>query len=575
MKDNLSVVITMIVFVLLIIIFPLYNYFERQDNMSYNLALKATTNFVDEVLNTGYLDKANYEKYIDQISATGNIYDIQIEAHKKIFTKDTLNAAEYNEQFEVDYNEDIFEGANYSKGNDKTSSLNRKKLKNDVYFLNKGDQLYVKLKNSSMTMAGSVFQLIAPASQKERIVVDYGGIVKNNTWETTLTSNLFKDDIAVKLTEVKQAYKFPEDTKITFMAEVINLDINEEKNLSDKLIANLQLAEVKDSTTLSGKKTSPTRTTFISSVTNEEKHTKTIKYEVTFNFEKSDLDKYFDINSPGASTKRFKLILPANILQGIASKNKYAESGIINISKDIGLVDERIEGPYKIVSGKYLLDKAENVNIGDSIYYIVRKNKVSDLQGLKNIANLSKFSGNVQINDASDIGEFYYEISNIQGKIGEIGCNLSPTVDINTHYMSPFNIVGQTFDYVEGEQKVQIAKAGTYKLEVWGASGGGERDERKGSRAGKGGYSSGNTKLNEGDLLYVYTGGTPEASNWSKGGYNGGGNGNKNPASSGFNVGFGGGGGTDIRILGNSINNRLIVAGGGGGSDNITRRKCR
>lgn len=49
MKDNLSIVISMIIFVILIVIFPLYNYFERQDDMSYNLALKTTTNFVDEV----------------------------------------------------------------------------------------------------------------------------------------------------------------------------------------------------------------------------------------------------------------------------------------------------------------------------------------------------------------------------------------------------------------------------------------------------------------------------------------------------------------------------------------------
>ena len=55
MKDNLSIVVTMIVFVALMVIFPLYNYFERQDDMSYNLALKSTTNFVDSVISSGYL----------------------------------------------------------------------------------------------------------------------------------------------------------------------------------------------------------------------------------------------------------------------------------------------------------------------------------------------------------------------------------------------------------------------------------------------------------------------------------------------------------------------------------------
>ena len=63
MRDNLSIVIAMLVFVILVVIFPLYNYFERQDDMSYNLALKATTNFVDEVLESGYITTEMYEKY--------------------------------------------------------------------------------------------------------------------------------------------------------------------------------------------------------------------------------------------------------------------------------------------------------------------------------------------------------------------------------------------------------------------------------------------------------------------------------------------------------------------------------
>ena len=60
MKDTLSIFITAIIFVLLIVVFPLYNYFERQDDMSYNLVLKATTDFVDEVINTGYISQEMY-----------------------------------------------------------------------------------------------------------------------------------------------------------------------------------------------------------------------------------------------------------------------------------------------------------------------------------------------------------------------------------------------------------------------------------------------------------------------------------------------------------------------------------
>ena len=84
MSDNLSIIITVIILVVLIIFFPLYNYFERQDSMTYNMVLKETTNFVDQVLSSGYMTQDMYRDYITKISGTGNFYDIQLEAHRKV-----------------------------------------------------------------------------------------------------------------------------------------------------------------------------------------------------------------------------------------------------------------------------------------------------------------------------------------------------------------------------------------------------------------------------------------------------------------------------------------------------------
>ncbi len=185
MKDNLSIVITMLVFVVLIVIFPLYNYFERQDDMSYNLALKETTAFVDEVLNSGYVDQQMYDDFVDKLGSTGNIYDIQLEGHEKIKVaeNDTGDQGKtvltgYNEQYLISYNNDIFN--NIEAPN--TSNVQKKSIINGAYFLNEGDQFYVKLKNTNTTMAGAIFNTIVPTSKKERIVVNYGGIVKNTGW---------------------------------------------------------------------------------------------------------------------------------------------------------------------------------------------------------------------------------------------------------------------------------------------------------------------------------------------------------------------------------------------------------
>lgn len=179
MKDNLSIVILMIIFVMLIVFFPLYNYFERQDDMSYNLVLRETTTFVDKVLSNGYISNDTYQEFVDTISNTGNLYDIQLEAHKRVITSDTVKKSpDYIEQYEIDYNDDIFQDTTTNKAN-----LNNKQIKGGIYTLEVGDQFYVKLKNSSTTMAGAIFNAIISTSSTERIVVNYGGIVKNNSWK--------------------------------------------------------------------------------------------------------------------------------------------------------------------------------------------------------------------------------------------------------------------------------------------------------------------------------------------------------------------------------------------------------
>lgn len=107
-------------------------------------------------------------------------------------------------------------------------------------------------------------------------------------------------------------------------------------------------------------------------------------------------------------------------------------------------------------------------------------------------------------------------------------------------------------------QTFTVAKAGTYKLQVWGAQGGYRSQATKG---GKGGYSEGTVSLKVGDKLYIYVGGAGGSgtsgcgSTICAGGFNGGGYRYKY---------YGGGGATDIRINNDSLYARVIVAGGGG-----------
>jgi hypothetical protein len=128
------------------------------------------------------------------------------------------------------------------------------------------------------------------------------------------------------------------------------------------------------------------------------------------------------------------------------------------------------------------------------------------------------------------------------------------------------------YKYTGALQTFIAPVTGTYKLEAWGAQGGGNDPLSLvlGSRAGQGGYTSGDVSLTKGQIIYVYVGGQGELASiiTALGGYNGGGS----AIYAGTALG-GGGGATDFRLQNGlwndieSLKRRILVAGGGGGSD--------
>ena len=140
------------------------------------------------------------------------------------------------------------------------------------------------------------------------------------------------------------------------------------------------------------------------------------------------------------------------------------------------------------------------------------------------------------------------------------------------------------FSYGNSPQEFNTPCDGTYKLEVWGAQGGGSEFYE----GGKGGYSYGNVTLSKNDKLYVVTGGQGTqvglgrscgsdcGTKTADGGYNGGG---KAMTSGDYTTGSGGGAthiGTFNSTLAShgSTSGLYIVAGGGGGADSDAGWTC-
>jgi hypothetical protein len=137
--------------------------------------------------------------------------------------------------------------------------------------------------------------------------------------------------------------------------------------------------------------------------------------------------------------------------------------------------------------------------------------------------------------------------------------------------------ISEEFRCTGAAQTFQVKFSGVYLFEVYGAQGGGSQSSGNTAAGigGKGGYASGKVHLEEGTFLYVYVGCVGSSSNSGivSGGFNGGG---YNCGRSTSEPGNGGGGASDVRLVGGAWDNpdgllsRIIVAGGGGGGGEDT-----
>ena len=206
----------------------------------------------------------------------------------------------------------------------------------------------------------------------------------------------------------------------------------------------------------------------------------------------------------------------------------------------------------------FSLNDATSVSIGE-----LNSSDSSKVDYFKNDNKIDKLSSDDEI--ILKNGKYVYKSS-------EESCVLSEAI------MVTFDVNGGDLAilYTSAKESVYTVPAtATYKLEVWGAQGGGTSTYY----GGYGGYSVGKVNLEEGNTLYVNVGGQgasrlmlSDSVVIASGGYNGGGKG----YSTGGTGGAGGGGATHIATtsgtlssLSSNISAILIVAGGGGGYGSV------
>ncbi len=205
---------------------------------------------------------------------------------------------------------------------------------------------------------------------------------------------------------------------------------------------------------------------------------------------------------------------------------------LINGVSSVTINDGEIPIDFEYTTYDYslsILDTVENIKV--SFEVADGYSKKESYIGTKDIRGMKIYEYSVDVtNDITGLIVTYHIAFNKQSSYLEDGSSGS-----------------YGYKYTGLPQKFIAPTAGIYTFEAWGAQGG----HRGSNNGGRGGYTKGELFLNKGQILYVYVG-----SNGNNGGWNGGGRlGTTN---------IYGGGASDIRLGGQSLDNRILVAGGGG-----------
>lgn len=168
MDDILTSIIGIALAVILMFIFPLITMSDRTDDISQLTVEIATTEFVDDIRQTGKITPNGYGKFISNLGTTGNTYNIEIEV--RILDENPSRKVTSSPS------QELGENVYYSVYN---SQINSQLDKNKDYYLKEGDIVTVSVKNTNQTMAQQLKNFFYTVIGKDIYIIaaSHGGMV--------------------------------------------------------------------------------------------------------------------------------------------------------------------------------------------------------------------------------------------------------------------------------------------------------------------------------------------------------------------------------------------------------------
>lgn len=177
MGDSLITIIAIFLAAILMFIFPLMAISERTDDVSQLVVETATTEFVDNVRSTGKLTLNNYDSYVQELAATGNAYEVSMEAQ----ILDENPGVKTTQAETTKIGENVYYTMYTSQIEEKLNSSSKNTLN-----LKEGDIFSVSVKNTNTTIAQilrNFFYRIA-GNDTYQVAAQHAGMVTVNGTKT-------------------------------------------------------------------------------------------------------------------------------------------------------------------------------------------------------------------------------------------------------------------------------------------------------------------------------------------------------------------------------------------------------
>ena len=173
MGDSLGTVIVIAIAAILMFVFPLMTMADRTDDVSQLTVQTETTEFVDEIRTTGKITPEKYDQFVQSITSTGNLYDVDIEVkvldeNPGVKTTQTSYTKIGENIYYTQYTTQIL---NEIEQNDKHKKV-----------LKEGDIVTVKALNTNTTIAQLLrnFLYRVAGNDTSSIAASHSGIITSN-----------------------------------------------------------------------------------------------------------------------------------------------------------------------------------------------------------------------------------------------------------------------------------------------------------------------------------------------------------------------------------------------------------